>query len=77
MLVFDPRKRIDAAQVLAHEYLAPYHDPEPVAPEPFDWLFNDTDLPVDTWKVMMYSEILDFHHIDSEETSGPVAAHTA
>jgi p38 MAP kinase len=25
MLVFDPRKRIDAAQALAHEYLAPYH----------------------------------------------------
>ncbi|PRQ71058.1 hypothetical protein AAT19DRAFT_10598 [Rhodotorula toruloides] len=79
MLVFDPRKRIDAAQALAHEYLAPYHDPtdEPVAPEPFDWSFNDADLPVDTWKVMMYSEILDFHHIDSKETSGPVAAPTA
>lgn len=53
MLVFDPRKRIDAAQALAHEYLAPYHDPtdEPVAPEAFDWSFNDADLPVDTWKV--------------------------
>ena len=60
MLVFDPRKRINAAQALAHEYLAPYHDPtdEPVAAEPFDWSFNDADLPVDTWKVMMYSEIL-------------------
>jgi p38 MAP kinase len=53
MLVFDPRKRIDAAAALAHEYLAPYHDPsdEPVAPEAFDWSFNDADLPVDTWKV--------------------------
>jgi len=53
MLVFDPRKRIDATQALAHEYLAPYHDPtdEPVAPEAFDWSFNDADLPVDTWKV--------------------------
>lgn len=53
MLVFDPRKRIDAGQALAHEYLAPYHDPsdEPVAPEAFDWSFNDADLPVDTWKV--------------------------
>lgn len=60
MLVFDPRKRIDATQSLAHEYVSPYHDPtdEPVAPEPFDWSFNDADLPVDTWKVMMYSEIL-------------------
>ena len=60
MLVFDPRKRIDATQSLDHEYVAPYHDPtdEPVAGEKFDWSFNDADLPVDTWKVMMYSEIL-------------------
>ena len=60
MLVFDPRTRINAGQALAHEYLAPYHDPtdEPIASEPFDWSFNDADLPVDTWKVMMYSEIL-------------------
>ena len=60
MLVFDPRKRIDATQSLAHEYVSPYHDPtdEPVAAEKFDWSFNDADLPVDTWKVMMYSEIL-------------------
>jgi p38 MAP kinase len=60
MLVFDPRKRITATDGLAHEYLAPYHDPtdEPAAAEAFDWSFNDADLPVDTWKVMMYSEIL-------------------
>jgi p38 MAP kinase len=60
MLVFDPKKRIDATAGLAHEYVSPYHDPsdEPVAAEPFDWSFNDADLPVDTWKVMMYSEIL-------------------
>jgi p38 MAP kinase len=66
MLVFDPRKRIRAGDALAHEYLAPYHDPtdEPVADEKFDWSFNDADLPVDTWKIMMYSEILDYHNID-------------
>lgn len=53
MLVFDPRKRITAAQALAHEYLAPYHDPtdEPAADQAFDWSFNDADLPVDTWRV--------------------------
>lgn len=53
MLVFDPKKRVRAEQALAHEYLAPYHDPtdEPVAEEKFDWSFNDADLPVDTWKV--------------------------
>jgi len=60
MLVFDPRKRINATESLAHEYVAPYHDPtdEPEASEKFDWSFNDADFPVDTWKVMMYSEIL-------------------
>lgn len=60
MLVFDPRKRINATESLGHEYVAPYHDPtdEPEAAEKFDWSFNDADLPVDTWKVMMYSEIL-------------------
>ncbi|OKL63970.1 Mitogen-activated protein kinase hog1 [Talaromyces atroroseus] len=66
MLVFDPKKRITAGDALAHEYLSPYHDPtdEPVAEEKFDWSFNDADLPVDTWKIMMYSEILDYHNID-------------
>lgn len=55
MLVFDPKKRVSAEQGLQHEYLAPYHDPsdEPVAGEKFDWSFNDADLPVDTWKIMM------------------------
>lgn len=62
MLVFDPKKRITAEIALAHEYLAPYHDPtdEPVAGEKFDWSFNDADLPVDTWKIMMY-ESTAFH----------------
>jgi p38 MAP kinase len=60
MPVFDPRTRINATDALAHEYLAPYHDPtdEPVAAEMFDWSFDDADLPVNNWKVMMYSEIL-------------------
>lgn len=55
MLVFDPKKRIRAGDALAHPYLAPYHDPtdEPEAEEKFDWSFNDVDLPVDTWKIMM------------------------
>jgi p38 MAP kinase len=56
MLVFNPKQRIDAGGALAHPYLAPYHDAsdEPVADEKFDWSFNDADLPVDTWKIMMY-----------------------
>ncbi len=69
MLVFDPKKRITAAEALEHKYLAPYHDPtdEPIAEERFDWSFNDADLPVETWKIMMYSEILDFHEIEGAE----------
>lgn len=55
MLVFDPRKRVSARDGLAHEYLSPYDDPtdEPVADEKFDWSFDDADLPVNTWKIMM------------------------
>jgi p38 MAP kinase len=70
MLVFDPKKRITAGDALYHKYLEPYHDPEdePIATEVFDWSFNDADLPVDTWKVMMYSEILDFHHVDESQS---------
>jgi p38 MAP kinase len=68
MLVYDPKTRINAADGLAHPFLEPYHDPtdEPEADEPFDWSFNEADLPSDTWKVMMYSEILDFHNLVSD-----------
>lgn len=68
MLVFDPRTRVKAGEALADPYLAPYHDPtdEPEAEEKFDWSFNDADLPVDTWKIMMYSEILDYHNVDQQ-----------
>jgi p38 MAP kinase len=71
MLVFDPKKRITATEALAHDYLSPYHDPtdEPVAEEKFDWSFNDADLPVDTWKIMMYSEILDYHNVEAGVTN--------
>ena len=66
MLVFDPRSRVRAGDALAHDYLAPYHDPsdEPIAEEKFDWSFNDADLPVDQWKVMMYELLYssDQHH---------------
>ena len=56
MLVFDPKKRTTVEAALSHEYMAPYHDPndEPAAEERFDWSFNDANLPVDTWNIMMY-----------------------
>ncbi|KAJ3328160.1 MAPK protein hog1 [Blyttiomyces sp. JEL0837] len=63
MLVFDPRKRITAAQALEHPYLAPYHDPsdEPVADSQFDWSFTEAELSVDEWKTRIYTEVLEFH----------------
>ncbi|KAI8363749.1 MAP kinase SakA [Mortierella sp. GBAus27b] len=78
MLVFDPKKRVTAGDALYHRYLEPYHDPEdePVAAEVFDWSFNDADLPVDTWKVMMYSEILDFHHVEDPQSQAESDAAT-
>ncbi|KAF8005286.1 hypothetical protein HF325_000743 [Metschnikowia pulcherrima] len=71
MLVFDPKKRISAAEALQHPYMEPYHDPtdEPACETKFDWSFNDADLPVDTWRVMMYSEILDFHQMNGADPS--------
>lgn len=67
MLVFNPKERVKAGQALAHEYLAPYHDPtdEPEAEEKFDWSFNDADLPVDTWKIMMLELIQESHNYDA------------
>lgn len=66
MLVFDPKKRISAVDALSHPYMEPYHDPtdEPACETKFDWSFNDADLPVDKWRVMMYSEILLFHRMN-------------
>ncbi|KAJ3026112.1 MAPK protein hog1 [Rhizophlyctis rosea] len=66
MLVFDPKKRINAEEALAHPYLAPYHDPsdEPVADSKFDWSFTEADLSVDEWKERIYQEVLDFHSLD-------------
>ncbi|KAL2812383.1 kinase-like domain-containing protein [Aspergillus granulosus] len=65
LLVFDPEQRISAEQGLKHPYMAPYHDPmdEPVAAEKFDWSFNDAELPRETWKIMIYSEVLDFFQL--------------
>ncbi|KAJ1800460.1 MAPK protein hog1 [Coemansia sp. RSA 2399] len=79
MLVFDPRSRITAAEALAHPYLETYHDEadEPVSASMFDWSFNDADLPVEEWKIMMYNEILDFLNVSEGSTAIPYTAATA
>ncbi|KAI9009136.1 putative mitogen-activated protein kinase [Hyaloraphidium curvatum] len=63
MLVFDPQKRITAAEALGHAYLAPYHDPddEPVADSMFDWSFTEAELSLEQWKFRMFEEILQFY----------------
>ncbi|KAI2792307.1 Mitogen-activated protein kinase HOG1 [Penicillium oxalicum] len=60
---YDPQERISAAKALEAPYLASYHDPddEPVAPLSFDWSVLEADLSVDSWKEIMYSEILGYH----------------
>lgn len=69
MLVFDPYKRVKAAEALAHEYLAPYHDPtdEPVAEEKFDSSLNDADLPVNTRRIMMYDQLYEHTYVRTSQ----------
>ncbi|BCS29385.1 mitogen-activated protein kinase mpkC [Aspergillus puulaauensis] len=69
LLIFDPEQRISAERALKHPYVAQYHDPtdEPCAEKKFDWSFNDAELPTETWKIMIYSEVLDFF----QETTNP------
>ena len=63
LLVYNPKQRMTAAEALKHEYVRPYRDPadEPDAPEKFDWGWDHADLPIETWKVMIYSEVLGQH----------------
>ncbi|RAK98891.1 mitogen-activated protein kinase mpkC [Aspergillus ibericus CBS 121593] len=65
MLIFDPEKRLSAAQALEHPYLGVYHDPtdEPVAEHKFDWSFSEEAHSIDEWKIMIYSEVVDFHDL--------------
>ncbi|KAL7650026.1 MAPK protein hog1, variant 3 [Aspergillus niger] len=69
MLIFDPDKRISAAKALEHPYLSVYHDPtdEPVAEQLFDWSFSEVAHSIDEWKIMIYTEVVDFHDIGPTE----------
>ncbi|KAL4920882.1 mitogen-activated protein kinase mpkC [Aspergillus aurantiobrunneus] len=72
LLIYDPDQRLSAEQALKHPYMAPYHDPtdEPAAAQKFDWSFTDADLSADTWKIMIYSEILDFFQLGTNPSDG-------
>lgn len=56
MLVYNPCARVNAATVLEHPYLSPYHDPsdEPVATEQINWSSEVTSDSVDSWRLDMF-----------------------
>lgn len=74
LLVWSPSERISAATALSHPYLSLYHDPtdEPEAEAPFDWALVDSEHSVETWKTLIYEEILD--HFQSSLTETPYSA---
>ncbi|KAI3654962.1 hypothetical protein MP228_000342 [Amoeboaphelidium protococcarum] len=62
MLVFDPLKRITAAEALAHPFLKDFREieKEVVAQQAFDWSFSTNDATVDSWRLLINQEISDF-----------------
>ncbi|KAK7490710.1 hypothetical protein BaRGS_00018127 [Batillaria attramentaria] len=66
MLTFNPNKRINVEQALAHPYLEQYYDPgdEPVAEEPFTFEMELDDLPKEQLKELIYKETLKFQPAD-------------
>mmetsp|Transcript_26306 Transcript_26306/g.25927 ORF Transcript_26306/g.25927 Transcript_26306/m.25927 type:complete len:87 (+) Transcript_26306:826-1086(+) len=63
MLVFNPEKRWNVEQCLAHPYFQDLHnaDEEPVASEPFDWSFDNFEPTKEILQSMVYEEALKFH----------------
>uniref|UniRef100_A0A3B3DC76 Mitogen-activated protein kinase n=1 Tax=Oryzias melastigma TaxID=30732 RepID=A0A3B3DC76_ORYME len=62
MLTFNPHKRIEVEQALAHPYLEQYYDPtdEPVAEAPFKFDMELDDLPKETLKEYIFEETARF-----------------
>nr|UJT98798.1 mitogen-activated protein kinase [Propylea japonica] len=60
MLTFNPHKRIEVEDALAHPYLEQYYDPadEPVAEKPFRFDTELDDLPKDVLKTLIFEETL-------------------
>ncbi|XP_041348896.1 mitogen-activated protein kinase 1-like isoform X2 [Gigantopelta aegis] len=60
MLTFNPHKRINVEESLAHPYLEQYYEPadEPVAEEPFTFEMELDDLPKERLKELIYQETL-------------------
>jgi serine/threonine protein kinase len=60
MLVFDPTKRITAAEALSHPYLSSLHDPsdEPVCPSSFNCDCYNSSLSVDEIQEMIWKKAI-------------------
>uniref|UniRef100_A0A2K5QFG7 mitogen-activated protein kinase n=2 Tax=Platyrrhini TaxID=9479 RepID=A0A2K5QFG7_CEBIM len=62
MLTFNPHKRIEVEQALAHPYLEQYYDPsdEPIAEAPFKFDMELDDLPKEKLKELIFEETARF-----------------
>ena len=63
MLIFNPNKRFNVEECLAHPYFEGLHNPEeePVCEELFDWGFDDIKLTKENLQTMIYEESLVFY----------------
>uniref|UniRef100_A0A5S6QIH1 Mitogen-activated protein kinase n=1 Tax=Trichuris muris TaxID=70415 RepID=A0A5S6QIH1_TRIMR len=75
MLTFNPNKRINVEQALAHPYLEQYYDPadEPVCEEPFKFEMEFDDLPKESLKELIFEQINEFHRIKQKDGDSNVA----
>ena len=71
LLAFDPSRRVNVENALAHAYLAPYYDPadEPVSEKPLTFEMEFDELPTQQLKEMVYKEAVDFKMTMLTETS--------
>lgn len=71
LLAFDPSRRVDVENALAHAYLNPYYDPadEPVAEKPFTFEMEFDELPTKELREMVFKEAVDFKMAKMTETS--------
>ena len=67
MLVFNPNKRYNVNECLAHPYFVDLHnnDEEPICSKVFDWSFDDIELTKENLQNLIYDEAINFHQESS------------